>query len=260
MKKISAAALCIAFMLVLCACTVTITTGSDPAPTPTPTPIIVYVTVEPSPTPTPTPTPTVEPTPTPAPAPDKISAGDVITFGRYEQDNAKTNGAEDIEWIVLDAKSDSLTLISRYILDKRCFDSDKWERSPLRQWLNGDFYKEAFSAEEAARILTTTVTADWNPSSMVDPGKDTKDKVFLLSINEAAAYFDGGDVGCEPTEYALAQGVYCKFDICGNWWLRTPGNCAGFMSYVTHDPEISTYGVASTSGGVGVRPVIRISP
>ena len=174
MKKISAAALCIAFMLMLCACTVTITTGSDPAPTPTPTPIIVYVTVEPSATPSP------EPTPTPAPTTAKISAGDVITFGRYEQDNAKTNGAEDIEWIVLDAKSDSLTLISRYILERKCFDSDKWEKSPLRQWLNGDFYKEAFSAEEAARILTTTVTADWNPSSMIDPGKDTKDKVFLL--------------------------------------------------------------------------------
>ena len=30
--------------------------------------------------------------------------GDILTFGRYEQDDNEENGPEEIEWIVLDAK------------------------------------------------------------------------------------------------------------------------------------------------------------
>ena len=34
----------------------------------------------------------------------KYSAGDIITFGSYEQDNDTSNGAEPIEWRVLDVQ------------------------------------------------------------------------------------------------------------------------------------------------------------
>ncbi|MCR5488878.1 MAG: hypothetical protein K6F03_02285, partial [Saccharofermentans sp.] len=37
--------------------------------------------------------------------------GDFITFGKYEQDNKKSNGKEDIEWIILDRQGDKFLLI-----------------------------------------------------------------------------------------------------------------------------------------------------
>ena len=43
--------------------------------------------------------------------------GDVITFGKYEQDNKTSNGKEDIEWIILDRQGDKVLLISRMALD-----------------------------------------------------------------------------------------------------------------------------------------------
>lgn len=46
-----------------------------------------------------------------------LEAGTVVTYGRYEQDNDDTNGAEPIEWIVLATEDKNVLLISRYGLD-----------------------------------------------------------------------------------------------------------------------------------------------
>ena len=43
-----------------------------------------------------------------------ISVGDIITFGHYEQDNNLDNGAEPIEWIVLDVQDGKALLLSKY--------------------------------------------------------------------------------------------------------------------------------------------------
>ena len=100
-----------------------------------------------------------------------------------------------------------------------------WETCTLRSWLNDDFYNKAFDEDEQKLILTTNVSADKNPEYDTDPGKATKDKVFLLSASEALEYFsDDSQRICEPTYYAASVGenatpnsAFCK------WWLRTPG-------------------------------------
>ena len=46
-----------------------------------------------------------------------VSAGDVVLFGSYEQDNNPDNGPEEIEWIVLDVQNGKAMLLSKYILD-----------------------------------------------------------------------------------------------------------------------------------------------
>ena len=83
------------------------------------------------------------------------NVGDVITFGKYEQDNDLSNGSEDIEWIVLDKKDGNLLLLSKYGLDTKvvCDNADisyeaTWETSNTRLWLNGDFYDSAFSSDD----------------------------------------------------------------------------------------------------------------
>ena len=161
------------------------------------------------------------------------NAGDIITFGTYEQDNNTGNGAEPIEWLVLDNQGDRMLVISRYGLDCQPYNEADigevtWEICTLRSWLNSEFYNTAFNDSEKASIRTTTLS---NPDSLYggSGGNATNDNVFCLSIEEAKAYFGADDSkehnsarATKPTAYAVARGA-TEFD--GNcwWWLRSPG-------------------------------------
>ena len=168
--------------------------------------------------------------------------GNVVTFGRYEQDNDLTNGPEEIEWLVLDVEDGKALLLSKYGLDAKPYNGDltdiTWEKCTLRKWLNQDFLQAAFSADEQRAILTTTVdnsSAQGYSGFATNGGNNTNDQVFLLSYAEANQYFNAtADVDktqvMSPTAYAIAQGVYTSEEFlteegkaAGWWWLRSPG-------------------------------------
>ncbi len=241
------------------------TSTSTPEPTPEPSP-------EPTPGPTPTPSLTPSPTPTPTPIPsptatpatklssDTVTVGSIITFGRYEQDNNESNGAEPIEWLVLAKEGNRILVISRYALEgqqyNKPFSNITWATSALHKWLNGAFMKKAFNETEQLMILTVTVNADKNPSFKTNPGKSTKDKLFLLSIKEANTYFTSNwDRMCQTTTYSEAKchgyGSYCI------WWLRSPGERSSDAAYVTVDGNISYHGI-DVGNDFGVRPALWI--
>ena len=222
--------------------------------------------------------------------------GKYFTLGRYEQDNKRENGPEPIQWMVLARDGDRVLVISRYVLDCVRYDEEyrrvTWETCTLRSWLNGEFLNAAFDPEEQLLIPPTHVTADPNPDFDVDPGEDTEDKLFLLSIPEAEAYFhpdpyviplaNTGDhklVGkvlakyeanpstlyCKPTAYAAARGNVPRggaFKGAADWWLRAPGMRAS--SAATADPYglFDTWGhLVNCDGGTrlpGVRPAMWI--
>ena len=74
-------------------------------------------------------------------------------------------------------------------------------------WLNSYFLNQAFNEEEQKEVLPTSVSAGSNPNSDTNPGSDTIDKVFVLSIYETDKYCrDLVEMQCRPTEYAKAQG------------------------------------------------------
>lgn len=160
---------------------------------------------------------------------DKVEVGDTINFGAYEQDDNISNGKETIEWIVLAKQNNRLFVISRYAIDAQPYNAGQteatWETCSLRRWLNTVFFDSAFSDREKAMISTVTVSAEKNPEyETVDPGKDTQDKIFLLSISEANTLFNKNILmGCAPTAYAVAQGAYCADNGNTWWWLRSPG-------------------------------------
>ncbi len=177
--------------------------------------------------------------------------GDGVFFGRYEQDNDLDNGPEPIEWIVLetDEAGHRMLLITRFGIDAReyheVYAGVTWETCTLRAWLNDEFLNTAFTPEEQAAILLTDVDnsqsqgyGGWNS----DGGRDTQDRIFLLSVAEAGRYFgarhfqeDGGDseaARTAPTPYALARGAFTNDEdgsatsdgrIPGWWYLRSPG-------------------------------------
>jgi len=166
-----------------------------------------------------------------------VNVGDVYKLGSYEQDNNKSNGQEDIEWLVLAKDGTKILVISKYALDCWRYNISKtyvtWETCDLREWLNNDFINAAFSADEKAMIPTVTVSADKNPDYITNPGNATQDQVFLLSITEVNKYFSSLSASqCKPTDYAVANGA--RRNDYGGWWLRSPGefwDCAAIVNY-----------------------------
>lgn len=195
----------------------------------------------------------------------KAAVGDKITFGTYEQDNVTSNGAEDIEWLVLAKENNKILVISDKALDyqryNKTYEKITWEQCSLRKWLNDSFFNAAFSEEEQALIQNTTVSADKNPKYSTDPGNATTDKVFLLSINEAEKYFSGEQARkCTTTAYviAIAQSEYDNKYVSW-WWLRSPGDKQENAARVDYAGSID-YSSLSVSGNVGcVRPALWIS-
>ncbi len=132
-----------------------------------------------------------------------LRVGDTFTYGLYEQDNSDSNGKEPIEWIVLERNGNRIFAVSKYVIECRPYHSldaaVTWETSELRAWLNDEFYNAAFSNNEKRTIAYTIVKADKHMRFATDPGNDTEDKVFVLSLEEANTYSDS--VQSLPTAY-----------------------------------------------------------
>ena len=153
--------------------------------------------------------------------------GDVITFGTYEQDGNSSNGTEAIEWIVLERDGNKALVLSLYCLEQMPFNNTlapvTWENCSLRKWLNGTFLGNAFSQEEQNQIVSTKV---------LDEGKQTTDKVFLLSEDEAVDYLTSDGRRADATERVSTSHCY--------WFLRTTGSVSN-VAYVSYDGEVGYY-------------------
>lgn len=203
----------------------------------------------------------------------QFEVGKTVTFGHYEQDNNTSNGQEAIEWIVLENDGETATLISKYALDAKPYNKQvvdiSWENCTLRKWLNSDFLNAAFTADEQSKLVTTTVTADRNPSysTNTNPGNDTQERVWLLSIPEANRYFASDDARkCTPTDYAIAQGTSTtsgSYKVDGRatcwWWLRSPGYSQYFAANVDYDGYVYDGGGCVNLIDLAVRPVVRFA-
>lgn len=194
----------------------------------------------------------------------QAEVGDYLFFGLYEQDNDISNGSEYIEWLILDVQDGKALVISKHSLDCKPYNNTKyenvtWETCTLRQWLNDDFISDAFTNEEQLKIPMVTVSAHTNPESNFDPGNDTQDKVFLLSILEANKYFASEDeLVCRPTTYANSYSEYVSLSL-DNWWLRSPGHNQYTIAYVSNSFGIQGDGCSLKCGNVEgyMQPCVR---
>lgn len=192
--------------------------------------------------------------------------GDTVYFGTYQLELENYRGPETIEWLVLDKQDGKLLLISKSLLDGKTYNETAtdvtWETCTLRAWLNDTFYNTAFNAEEQSQILTTTVTADANPSYDTDPGSDTEDRVFILSVEEADRYMPTAeDKKCAPTRYAISNGVFINYDVgYSDWWLRTPGDSQSAATAVNRGGVVDAKGTFVDFYKYAVRPAIWVEP
>lgn len=172
--------------------------------------------------------------------------GDAVVFGSYEQNGNTADGAETIEWIVLEKQDDKLLLISRYCIDALPYNNERasadWATSSLNAFLNGEFYANAFSDAEKTSVK-----------------EGENGLVTILSAEEATRYYeyDSWRAGA-ATEYAVSKGARAEDESCW-WWLRDAGTIDSSAAYVHFNGSIQTKGFAVDYGAVAVRPVIWVS-
>ena len=147
--------------------------------------------------------------------------GNKIYFGSYYINNKEAK--EPIEWDILEEKDGKAFIVSHYILDSIIYDknSNSYEKSYIRHWLNDTFYNAAFNTKEQAIIETTMIT--YRSSSYGDYScMNTNEKIFILSYDELKKYFPSKvERQAKGTNYAKLQNLYIS-NSNGNsfWWLR----------------------------------------
>ena len=164
----------------------------------------------------------------------------------------------NIEWIVLDYDNSKALLLTKDITELRPYHNDvenvTWEKCTLRSYLNNTWFNNTFSESEKKRILATYVNNNDNNEYGTPGGNDTKDKVFLLSIDEVKKFFS-----TDSERIAFYRGE------AERWWLRSPGDYRDHAADITNHGHIHSngqyvYESAENWGGwsVGVRPAILI--
>lgn len=188
---------------------------------------------------------------------DKKTAGTGYEYTEYtyQDDNGytpATSGAvywfkyEPITWHVIEEVNGKAFLVSDLALDSQPFaidydgsSSNNYELSAIKSWLNDDFYKSAFAAQEANLVCSNAVG-----------------KVFLLSDSEVNS-LDSGLLIKSATDYAKCQGVMLNGNAC-TWWLRSPATTgAGLVRNVNSNGQPSTVDFTHNSS-VGIVPAIWI--
>lgn len=191
--------------------------------------------------------------------------GKEVTFGSYVQ---KTWGEPgEIEWIIVSVSNGKAFLVSKYILDYKPYNEKyediTWAECSIREWLNNDFYKTAFTEAERNFIQLSTLENKAQTGSLAEgvDGKVTNDYVFLLSCSEIYKYLKDNRV-TEPTDYAAE--VFLKGNrnemYINQWFTRTTGRTQSSVAEVHADGSVSTVNGGGMSVAVesGIRPAIWV--
>lgn len=174
---------------------------------------------------------------------------------------------EPIEWKIIGQSAGYYELLSNKVLEAKPFtdtvmsgkDGSHWFDGSLRDWLNGEFLRSAFSEDEQKDIADTTHTTEYRTYDMVFGSEKSKaslnqsstEKVYLpskefcegRSARENIAY---------ATQYVAKSGKATSY-----WTLNdevwVPAETK--HNYVNTSGEIKEYW---RTWDLGVRPVIRV--
>ena len=186
--------------------------------------------------------------------------GDIVEFGLYPLD--KSANTAPIRWQVLKREEDRILVITEKIIDKGAYHTDAepidWAACHLRRWLNGPFLSLAFAPEEQAMIPEVELPNLPNPKYKSGGGATTFDRVFALSLQEAAELFsdDPSRVG-RTTLYAQSRGYFFGGQI-NCWWLRGQGASPELAALVGNSGSLGTYGYRPDNAEYAVRPAMWI--
>ncbi len=212
----------------------------------------------------------------------EIKTGDVIVMGNYAHQDSEVlyEDAEGnkydiwsipVKWLVLDKKEEKALIMTLYDVDVIAFDERKqekttWDTSTLRSWLNGEFRESAFDEKEQECITETVVKAESNPLYGTEGGSESRDYIFVLSVEEAERYLPKKEerstqieppVNKERIDWSEDIPFEDTTDFYG-WWLRTPGKNEERITYVCGFGEIHFEGAFVGDSSTSVRPAMWI--
>ena len=196
-----------------------------------------------------------------------MQVGDKIVFDKYE-------------WRVLDIHNNTALIITEDIIEQRSYHDYyrdiTWADCSLRKYLNGEFYHKFTEADKSRIIPVINKNSDnqWYGS---EGGADTKDSIFLLSLEEVTCkYF--GDSSSKLNNPGKNQRYWFQRKDENNskriarlegevwstwWWLRSPGRVNVKAVYVHGDGNIGIQGNNILKGNLdegeckgGVRPAL----
>lgn len=164
---------------------------------------------------------------------------------------------EPIVWDVLNKNKNEYILMSSTILDVKAFSirDNNYENSDVRQWMNEDFFNNAFRLNNKNLI----------ENSITDVSKsELKDKVFLPSyselINPNYGFLDSSNEDenrrALVNDYVLAKHGAFQGDF-GLYWTRSLSNQYSSKVYAVNYKGKIDLGTVNLSY-IGVRPCISI--
>lgn len=153
---------------------------------------------------------------------------------------------------------------------EKTYYANNYAHSSIRQWLNADFYRTAFSAAQQEIIQTTALDNKAYSSSFSDyseyDAESTNDRIFLLSYSDvlntqygffSSCYTDDIARLAQGSDYAKCQGLWVSSSGNSIWHLRSAGGDSDHTCRVFHDGSVGyNYGVDYTE--FGVRPALRL--
>ena len=186
----------------------------------------------------------------------------IINGSKYHKTENNYFKYEPIKWRVLHYENSEAFLLADAILDSQPYHSENeeidWEKSSIRAWLNNEFINKAFSDEEIKAINTVELINKDNFKYGTSGGKNTSDKLFLLSLSEV-------DETEESKEYGFwdKKTRKCKNDNFSEetyfWWLRSPGNSSHDAAGVYYYGWVFGYGYDVQEPAGGIRPALYLN-
>lgn len=215
------------------------------------------------------------------------SDSEYIYFGKYEQDNNRADGKEDVEWYVLyrDEENKKALLLSTHVLDVARFDEKlrdtSWEECTLRSYLNNEFKEECFNEAERSAIAPSVVrcapTDRYNASGIKEystlESNSTVDYIFIPSITEIEVWFDHDKMTkdefktghssareAKATKYTEKKGLVNNNTSCigVQYWLRSLANDKKHACFVNYDKGTETKTGQLVNNISGIRPAMWV--
>ncbi|MDR1465007.1 MAG: DUF6273 domain-containing protein [Oscillospiraceae bacterium] len=177
------------------------------------------------------------------------------------------------KWRTLKVEETRALLITEEVIDEKPYNTEfapvTWAESTLRTYLNTRFLNDSslFTEEDRRRILPVTNQNPNNPTYGTPGGDETRDSIFLLSLEEVAAYFGDskenlrkvtrGDWGFSDANDENRQAKYG--DNFHWWWLRSPGDDPDRAAFVDSGGAVLLYGNDVLYSSGGVRPALWLN-
>lgn len=174
---------------------------------------------------------------------EKILAIEKEVIANTKKGNKVSFG--NTEWRVIKKEEDKVLLAADTALTDVVYHEKEgnvtWETSTLRQYLNHTFMDKTFSEKEKEAVLITKLKNEDNTQYGTAGGRDTEDKVFILSETELKQY-----------RKALKDKV-------ASIRLRTPGVKGSTTMFVSYRNKPVSFGVPTDERAATVRPMIWVA-